>query len=473
MSRWFGDVLAIDGRALVAFRVSLGLIVVVDVAFRFLDLGAFYTDVGAVPRALVEAEHPPPLLFRAFFLSGDPFPTAAFLGVLGGAGVLLSAGRYTRLATFVCWLLWCSLMARNPYVLNFGDRFLRVMLFWALFMPLDGHGRSGAKGFRILSLGAAAYQLQIVAIYFFSGLHKLDPMWMEGDALRVALLFDQLVRPLGRALAEWPLLCQVLTYATLGLEVVAPLLVFSPMRNGLFRILVVASFVAFHLGIAATMRLGHFPFVCMVAWIPFLPAIFWDRFWRGELPRTGEATGPRDPRWKQCAVAGLMLLVVLVNVDSLKPRNATWLPAGVNEIARQLGLDQHWSMFAPHPNRVDGWFVSSGRHADGLLVDLQRKEGAPRWTKPADVGSLYPNHRWMGYMVKLHTNRKRSSQKEAYAAYLCRDWNSRHPNEQQIDYVATDFVQELTHVDGTEDPPIRLIVLRADCSAQEQLPLAH
>ncbi len=469
MNRRFSKVLEIDARALVAFRVALGLIVVVDVVFRFLDLGAFYTDFGAVPRALVEAEHPPPLLFRAFFLSGDPVPTAMLLGVLGAAGVLLSSGRATRLATFVCWLLWCSLMARNPYVLNFGDRFLRVMLFWALFMPLGGRSQSDPTGSGALSFGAAAYQFQIAGIYFFSGLLKIDPMWMEGDALRVALLFDQLVRPFGRVLAGWPLLCEALTYATLGLEVVAALLVFSPLRTAAVRILLVASFVAFHLGIAATMRLGHFPFVCIVAWIPFLPAIFWDRFLGAELPGAGAKPRLSDPRWKQAAVVGLLLLVLLVNVDSLKPRNATWLPAGVNEIARQVGLDQRWSMFAPHPSRVDGWFVLSGRHADGLLVDLQRKEGAPRWTKPADVGAQYPNHRWMGYMVKLHTNRERSAQKEAYAAYLCREWNLDPPSDQRIDHVSIDFVQELTHIDGTEDPPIRLMVLRTECDAQEPL----
>ena len=466
-------VFALDGRGLAVFRIAVGLFLLADVASRIPDLEAHYTDQGAMPRALVEAEHPPPVLFRAFFASGEAAPTAALLGLLAVASGFLTAGRFTRSATFVGWLLFCSLVARNPYVVNFGDRIFRVILLWSIFLPLgsflslDAQRRDRSPPLSVLSGGSAAYLIQIITIYVYSGLLKSDPIWTEGQAVRVALLFDQLTRPLGRALAEWPAVCELLTYGTLFFELVIVLLVFLPFRTGFFRVLAVASAIAFHMGIALTMRIGHFPFLCMAAWLPLLPPAFWERVIGGQTVLEQSAperrgVGPAD------LLAGLLIgWVTIVNLASLNPPDETWVPRPLLEAAEQLALDQQWSTFAPHPNRIDGWFVISGRLPDGLLVDLQREDEPPTWLKPEDPGAVFPNPRWMGSMVKLHVNRDRSQQKESLATYLCRRWNRDHPPERRIDHVSIDYVQELTLLDGTEDRPLRMVLLRKECPDQD------
>lgn len=42
----FAEVFGSDLRSLAAFRVALGVMVLVDLAYRFTDLPAFYTDGG-------------------------------------------------------------------------------------------------------------------------------------------------------------------------------------------------------------------------------------------------------------------------------------------------------------------------------------------------------------------------------------------------------------------------------------------
>eukprot|EP00911_Craspedida_sp_UC1_P001654 UC1_evm3s1252 len=70
------------------------------------------------------------------------------------------------------------------------------------------------------------------------------------------------------------------------LEHGAPWLILAPLGGGaveaLLRVLVVAAYAGLHIGIAATMRLGIYSAVCLVAWTALVPGAVWELFgWRG------------------------------------------------------------------------------------------------------------------------------------------------------------------------------------------------
>ena len=102
------------------------------------------------------------------------------------AAVSLLFGVYPRSAVLVSWVLLVSLDNRQPLVISGADMILRLLLFWALFLPLV-HGSKASRGaassdeWRIeCSPASVALLIQVVLIYGFGGIHKLlDPAWTQ------------------------------------------------------------------------------------------------------------------------------------------------------------------------------------------------------------------------------------------------------------------------------------------------------
>ena len=127
--------LGVDTRALAALRVGLGLLLLADLLGRARDIRAFYTDSGVLPLAARER------LVSEWFLSvhalsGDLWWQVLLFLVAGTAALALTVGYRTRTATVVSWVLLVSLHNRMPIVLNGGDVLLRMVLLWAVFLPL-------------------------------------------------------------------------------------------------------------------------------------------------------------------------------------------------------------------------------------------------------------------------------------------------------------------------------------------------
>lgn len=463
------EVFGLDLRALGVYRMALGAIVLVDVLRRCVDLEAHYLDAGAVPRALILAENAPPLLQQLFFASGHPAWTGLLLGLLAVAAMALAAGRFTRTATIVCWLLFSALMARDPFVTNFGDRILRLILFWSMFLPLgaryalDRRPATRTTNGVVATPATAAYMIQLVAVYFFGALLKSDPVWLNGEALQYALHFDQATTAIGAWLTGYPGAMTALTYATLAIEGVLVLAVFSPFANAACRSIVIVAIYAFHLGLALTITLGHFPLVCVIAWIPLLPAAVWDAWGLARSDERPSAEAPAARRAVDGVVVAALALVLAVNFESLWTSANAYGRTPIARLARPVGLDQRWSMFAPKPMRIDGWMVVSGQRADGRLVDAWQGGGPARWTKPEDPAGRYPNYRWLGFMVKLAVDRDRSRQKEYFADWLCRRGRAHADAQPDLEFVSIDFVQELTLPDGEEAAPIPIKLIRHRC----------
>lgn len=282
---WLRRVLGIDLRALACFRVGIAAIVVVDVLSRSRDLAAHYTDSGLLPSASSIWDFSRPGFIHLHALSGAAPWQVTLFAVAIVCAVMMMLGYRTRLATVVTWLLLVSLHNRNQMVLNSGDVLLRCMVFWAMFLPLGAKysidsalDKKPPANQTLLSFATVAALVQLMCIYVLTALEKYDPAWRdEGTAIFLAMHLDAYTKPLGIWLRQFP---DLLFYMTKGIWLlefagVAGLFITWP-RSMLIRTLTAFAFIGFHFGLFLTMYLGFFPWVCIVSWLLFLPAPFWD-----------------------------------------------------------------------------------------------------------------------------------------------------------------------------------------------------
>jgi vitamin K-dependent gamma-carboxylase-like protein len=286
--RWGGakltELFGADLRSLAALRIVLAVLVLADLASRAPDLYAHYTDRGVLPGNVLQAILSP-WAFSLNLVSGEPFFQALYFGVTALAALALLVGYRTRLMTVVVWVLLFSLQWRNPFVLNAGDTLLRMLLFWGMFLPLGAYwsldrARKVAAprlSMHFLSFATVGLFLQIAFMYWFAAIKKSGPEWrVDGTALYYALSIDQLTTPTGSYLLQFPALLKGLTFATLGLEIIGPFLLFFPFFTGPVRTGAIVAFMSFHFGIWLTLDIGIFPWIGAFCMVCFLPSWFWN-----------------------------------------------------------------------------------------------------------------------------------------------------------------------------------------------------
>jgi hypothetical protein len=424
---WWLRGFVLEHRSLALFRVAMGLTLVFSLVTRLPWIGIWYTDSGVMPRAaLIRLRDP---VVNLHMMSGTWGFQALLMAVAIVAAVCLTIGYRTRIAVIVSWVLWTSLLGRNPTISSGGEQVMRFLLFWGIFLPLDSDDERPH-----LSLAGVAFVLQICAIYGFAVVEKMDPIWLtERSAVYYSLHLDLFATSFGVWLRDFPAITRWLTLGTVTLELAGPLLAVSPILTSRTRTLAVVIFVGFHLGLAATMRLGIFPWICIAMWLALLP----PSVWRLRVPRWGSAS--RSPgRWANLIVVPVTLAAAL---ELLAP---VVRPADINSVAlsRQLlsltaGV-QRWAMFAPHPTPFDGWHVMTGvRGADHINL------WGTTETKPALVADTYPDTRWLAYLYRLVGGHYRPYYEEL-AQHLCKT--------RQLDSLTIVFMAEVTPPPGLPVP---------------------
>jgi hypothetical protein len=425
-ARLFG----IDYRALRLFRAGLALLLLGDLCARWGDIGAFYTDLGVLPRSLLQI--PRLRLSLHAMVDGRRADEVLFL-VAASFALLLLFGVGSRFAALVSWFLLASLDARNPLVLNHGDELLKILLFWSIFVPLSPPG--AARG-RRLSIFTAALTLQVCIVYFFGALLKTDAAWrFSGTAIYSALSLEQLSTGFGRELLNWPGLLRAATFFVYYLELVGPVLLFVPWGNRRIREAAIVLFVAVHLGIAATMSLGLFPWVSILGWVLLLPSETLDSLQRVI------GLGPAEPRHAaivaakggvaadvavQMLGAYLLSAVLIWNLRTLNLKTGEVVPTPFDAPLLLAQLDQRWNMFAPFPNYVSGWVAARADLADGRQVDLLNSGRPFSWERPEPVSETYPDFRWRKYLTNMGRPQF-ERYRQALPAYLRRQWDGAHP----------------------------------------------
>lgn len=438
---------AIDLRSLALFRISLTLTLLVDLYIRAQDLAFFYSDDGVLPRA--EAiRSMSPWVVSLHFANGTWQFQALLFAIAAAAHVALLLGYATQTASALSWMMLLSLQQRNYQVLQGGDHLLRTLAFWAMFLPMGARWsldafRSGSDAplpRHVRSTASACMLLQIAAVYFFSALLKTGQPWLDRSAVHLALSGYSLTTPIGRSLVAYPSLLSGLTLAVLKLETYGAFLPFVPIWNDFFRMVTVLLFAAFHLGLAVTMRLGPFPYVCLVAWTLFVPSSVWNAI----ESRLGKAVRRPKGTWswwghsalfvrvRDLTVVWFFANVILWNVRGLDFRRFERLyPRSDNFVLESVGLDQYWSMFAPYPIDWDGWYEIVGKTASGRIVNLS--PGASfddplSEQRPARIDLMYRTERRRKYMMGLAASTA-DGWRPFFARALRLRWNARSPDD--------------------------------------------
>jgi hypothetical protein len=507
------ELFGIDLRSLALLRIGLALLLIADLINRATHLSAHYTDSGVLPRVALIEEFSNASKFSIHFFAGK-YGFQVLLFIIAGFFALgLLVGYRTRLMTVVSWFFLVSLHTRNPLVLQGGDILFRMLLFWAMFLPLGAcysadsalNTNPQPKPARVLSAGSFALLLQIAFVYWFTVALKTGKTWWEeGTAVYYALSIDQLTSRFGHFLLGFPKLLKSLTYSTLLLEALGPALAFCPIFTGPIRTAVVFLFIFLHLGFGLSMELGLFSYISMVGWLPFLPTWFWEAVFRRlrtperlgwplvpffrlqPVYRIGERIcwwvarhrqrsaqlervlrfGPISYRshWVVESIAAIFLVYVFLwNLRTVYPTVVeSFLPQNMNWIGQMLRLDQKWDMFAANPDRNDGWYVIPGKLKNGHEVDLFKSSTQVDWSKPADVAHTYPNQRWRKYMMNL---RKKDSRKhrQSFARWLCREWNNRHLGNEKLESLEIYFVLEKTLPNYQASVPKRILLRTEYC----------
>lgn len=452
--------LGIDARALAAFRIAVGSLLVVDLLYRSRNLVVFYTDGGVLPRAASAELYPTLSALSIHGLSGAAWLQWLLFAVGGTLAVLLTVGYRTRITAAGSWVLLASLQFRNYVVLNGGDTVLLVALFLALFLPLGerwsldavADRREGRPRSRVAGFASAALLSQVTLIYATNAVFKLrSDAWTNGTAVRYVFAVDRFTVRFGDLLAEVPALLVAVNWTWLAMLVASPLLV---VATGRARTALVAAFGTAHLGMWLTMDLGLFPHAMVACLLLFVPPSVWDRTERAVAPverslraRVGNSpfvhSGPLLPLGVRDVAARLAPAVTAtVLVVGL-----LWQGVAVGYVAAPAETpvdpaEHSWKLFAPHPPTADGWFVVTGGLSSGATVDLYLHANTSDGP-PADSAATYPTTRWRKYLTEV---RRDPLVRRYFADYLCR-WGEDRYGE-RVETVDIEYVTESVRFEG-------------------------
>ncbi len=481
----------IDVRSLAVFRVLLGLIIAVEVVLRLRNFSYFYTESGAVPRSLALSVAPqtrlsPEGVFSVYHLTTSSTLILTLMAVQVLVALFLTVGYRTRTATVLSFLFMVSLDAHNPLVLSYADMLLRLLLFWAIFLPLADrwavdavHGGGNRRQFT--GIASALVLLQMVAMYLVNGVHKTNSyLWRTGEATPIVFGLDELTFLLGDTLREFP---SLLYYGGMAWYYMLLLSWLLLLLRGRARTLFTWAFIFAHLSFAVTVRIGLFPYVSIAGLVLFLQRDFWNdpdrvlsaaggfvpslsrglhrletggvRFAEA-LPQVRTVSEPitrhRETVYNVSTFLVVILLLTVVFVVVLAQVLIT--PAGyladaevereqlvkdtvsnnpvtspILNASRVFGVDQpDWRIFTP-PDTQDKYYVFPAETQAGEEVDIYNDREMTFDRPYSELQKQHDTYRERFYMNILSQASRELIEVEAlerYSEYLCSEWREEH-----------------------------------------------
>ena len=387
-----------DVRAVGVFRILLAGTILFDQLIRAADWRAFHSASGLVSAADSRAWDSP-WLWSVYWLSDGPLLPMVLEALRFAATLALLFGVRSRLAAFVLFVLLASVAARNPLLLQGGDKVLIVMTFFAAFLPLGERfslsrlwfGETSAPYVR--SAATLAYAVQVLLVWFMAGLLKIGDPWLDGSAVSMALHLEAFTTETARLWRHWDWLAQPLTLFVFWLECLAPLLALVPVLW--CRLIGLAALVILEAGIFISIEAGLFPLISLVSLVPLVPLQIVNRLAAG-LIRGRAATGTPlvlffDGDCRFCAFACRFLLACC------GARGAAMREAQSDPIASRI-LEDHlaWSVVECAPGDAPPTAEGYRRGWDGVLMVVQR---SPRpWLTRILPGSVRGErtYAWIG-----------------------------------------------------------------------------
>lgn len=300
--------LAIDPRALGAFRVAMALALLGDLASRWAVLREFYTNEGVIPNhnhLFVQRDTGRVWsLLHSFSTEGDA--KVAFAFILGFY-LLFLVGKWTRVAHALSLVSFVSLVGRNVLLEGPGTQLGVALLAVSLLLPcgsrlsLDALGAAlrardehrpeelaarlrpevsdedadrvdaaRLPGWSPASVAAVGLLAVFSVVHLSLALRRTGPAWADGSALRLALWDPLSASAFGAASrdAGWvPLLGRALR----PLELAIAVLPWIPVGTRFVRPVALALSLGHALALAALHQAGIFPWALAAASLLLLP----------------------------------------------------------------------------------------------------------------------------------------------------------------------------------------------------------
>lgn len=202
-----------------------------------------------------------------------------FIFIYMGVIVLSIMGigrRFTAVLLFIAVYLHQNI---NTTVLNGGDAFVRLILFYLIFtdsykyFTLNKNREHSEEKMKLLNmvsnLAAFSIMLQLCFGYFALGLTKLiDPLWRSGEATYYAMMNERFMgTPYNQWIAQHKWLDYSINYGTILFELLFPFIIwFKKLRRYLLVIGII-----FHLCIYIFLMIYGFQIVFLLTYGLFLP----------------------------------------------------------------------------------------------------------------------------------------------------------------------------------------------------------
>jgi hypothetical protein len=407
VNKWFHKIFkylpVLDPRSLSLFRILLAIILILDlIFFRFLNLEAFYTDAGILPRELAEKlgnsnGYTALTPLSPLFLSGSKQFVVLFFILAGLSYTALLIGFKTRWASITSFFFLLSIQHRASIVVETDDRMLLCLVFWGIFLPLNHllsvDNKLKAVKFKVSKMASFAFLLQISLIYFFNGFPKTGETWTSGIAMKYAMMEDLWINAsTANWIGQYDNLCLLITKATIPFEILLALLILTPMFWTKIRMSVVISIILFHWGISIFLSFGFLPLITTAWAIAMIPSGFWKKYNWG-LEKMNPA-----PQIIQNIKTGVIAVLIFIcswqsatHIPWLFQLNS-FLP---NSIANTALFDQGWLLYAPDANKTVGWIQVFGIKEDGSYIELHSRE---EWNVDGSLIPYYQQECWQNFV---------------------------------------------------------------------------
>jgi len=274
-----------DGLQIEVVRFFIGCLLLINYISLTPYIIDFYSQDGWVNLTALEYEINTPWILSVHFWLTEPWQLFTFHSVFLVACFCFTIGYRTNWVKWLVLLGHLSYLYRNPGIIYGVDNILASILLLLCLAPIGKNfsfdtvrykynkklkNLNTRLTFQLSRWGFACtrlIQLQMVTLYFFSAVDKLKgDTWWSGDALWIALNNFEFTNIPVMWLAEHYWLANLMTYATLMIELGYAFLIWGKPTRPYF--LVAA--LLLHLGIGVMMGLYLFAAVMAVGHLAFL-----------------------------------------------------------------------------------------------------------------------------------------------------------------------------------------------------------
>jgi predicted DCC family thiol-disulfide oxidoreductase YuxK len=303
-----------DPTSLGLIRVAVGLLLLVSLGVFGLDLSAYFGTTGWADPEAVRFFHANdrPWAWSFWFWVPDSLLRPVWIACMA-ALILYTAGLFSRVTAVLAWIIVVSTARRAPIALFGFDQIVSMLALYLAATGASGQAISLDRFFRryretrasvakrrhdgrwlgspgkpvptvSANLALRLIQLHLVLIYGMAGLAKLQGQgWWSGMAIWGVLASAEFREFDLTWLVTYPWLLNVMTHASLALELGYPALIWVRV----LRPLLLLAIVFLHVGIALTAPgLTVFGLAMIAANVAFVPGSWLRSLWCGkEQPR--------------------------------------------------------------------------------------------------------------------------------------------------------------------------------------------